>query len=288
MMRVCGVIGQSLKHSISAAFQQAAFDALGLDVRYHAWELSPEAIPSHLARLRQVDALGANVTIPYKLAVLDFIDERDPLVERVGAANTLVNNQGRLAAYNTDVGGFLQALRQDLHADPSGQHALVLGAGGAAHAVAIALLDSGAATLTLASRTFERAKALVQMLNSESRVIAIPWDLESLQSAVGRASMIVNTTPLGMLGPLQEETPLPHIHLPARILVFDLVANPLKTRLMREATAQGARAIGGLPMLIYQGAQSFELWTGNTAPLTVMFEAAAAQMQASSPSKGGI
>lgn len=287
MMRVCGVIGQSLKHSISVVFQQAAFDALGLDVRYYAWELPPEAISAHLARLRQDDALGSNVTIPYKLAVLDFVDERDPLVERVGAANTLVNNQGHLVAYNTDVGGFLQALRQDLDVNPSGQHALVIGSGGAARAAAVALLDSGAAALTIVSRTLERAEALARTLNSDSRIAIIPWKLDSLQSAVIEASLIVNTTPLGMFGPLQGETPLPDIRLPAGILLFDLVANPLETRLMREAAAQGARVIGGLPMLIYQGAQSFELWTGKSAPLTVMFEAAALGMQAFHHLKGG-
>jgi shikimate dehydrogenase len=271
--RVCGVIGQSLRHSISAVFQQAAFDALGLDVRYHAWELTPEALGAHMARLTQADALGSNVTIPYKLVVLPYLARRDPLVELVGAANTIVNEGGRLAGYNTDVAGFLRALREDGAFDPADREALLLGAGGAARAVAIALLSTGVTRLWLANRHRERADALAASLAGE-RVAVLAWHSSEFDAILARAPLVVNATAAGMLGANVAMTPLPDPRFAPGALVVDLVANPLETRLMREARQAGARVLGGLPMLVYQGAESFQYWTGLPAPVPVMRQAA--------------
>jgi shikimate dehydrogenase len=271
--RVCGVIGQSLRHSISAVFQQAAFDTLGLDVYYHAWELAPEALAVHLARLTQPDALGSNVTIPYKLAVLPYLARRDPLVEQIGASNTLVNEDGQLAGYNTDVGGFLRALRDDGGFDPVGADVLLLGAGGAARAVAVALLGAGVGRLWLANHHRRRADDLAAALGND-RVTVLAWHSLEFQAVLAEAPLVVNATPAGMLGAGVDATPLPEPLLAANALVFDLVANPLETRLMREARQAGARVLGGLPMLVYQGAESFQLWTGQPAPIDVMRQAA--------------
>lgn len=286
MRRVCGVIGRPLSHSISAVFQQAAFDALGLDVQYRAWELAPEELPAHLVRLRRPDALGSNVTIPYKLAVLDHLDRRDALVDRVGAANTLVNEGGRLAGINTDVGGFLRALRQDGDLDPAGLPALLLGAGGAARAVGVALLQAGVGRLWLANRRRGRAEELTAAL-ADPRVVMLDWHSPDMLDAAGRAALVVNATPAGMLGPAEGETPLPEPRPATGALVFDLVANPLETRLLREARAAGARTLGGLPMLIYQGAESFRHWTGQEAPVAVMLAAARARMVGGGGEAGG-
>lgn len=273
MTRVCGVIGQSLRHSISAVFQQAAFDALALKVRYHAWELAPEELGGHLARLRQQDALGSNVTIPYKLAVLPFLARRDGLVDEVGAANTLVNEQGTLTGYNTDVGGFLRALRTDGAFDPTRTEALLLGAGGAARAVAVALLGAGVTRLWIANRHRQRADELVAALMN-ARATVLPWHSPEFNAVLADTPLIVNATPAGMFGKGVDQTPLPEPRLAAGSFVFDLVANPRETRLMREARQAGARVLGGLPMLVYQGAESFELWTGRPAPIAVMRQAA--------------
>lgn len=281
MTRVCGVIGRSLAHSISAVFQQAAFDAIGLDVRYHAWELAPENLAAHLQRLRAPDALGCNVTIPYKEAVLPLVDRHDALVERVGAANTLVNEGGELLAYNSDVRGFLRALREDGALEPAGQTALLLGAGGAARAVAVALLGAGVGRLWLSNRHPERADALAAQL-ADPRVDVLAWQSPSLPALLAGVALVVNATPAGMLGPNVDLTPLPEPRLARGALVFDLIANPLETRLLREARQAGARALGGLPMLIYQGAESFERWTGQPAPVAVMRAAAMARMQSAS------
>lgn len=279
MTRVCGVIGQSLRHSISAVFQQAAFDALGLDVSYHAWELAPDELTGHLARLRQPDALGSNVTIPYKLAVLPFLAQRDGLVDKVGAANTLVNEQGSLTGHNTDVGGFLRALSTDGAFDPTGTEALLLGAGGAARAVAVALLTAGVTRLWIANRHRQRADELAAALSS-ARVSVLPWHSPAFNAVLASAPLVVNATPAGMLGSGAELTPLPEPRLATGAFVFDLVANPRETRLMREARQAGARVLGGLPMLVYQGAEAFELWTGRPAPVAVMRQAAERAMAA--------
>ncbi|HEV7214335.1 MAG TPA: shikimate dehydrogenase [Chloroflexota bacterium] len=278
MTRVCGVIGKSLRHSISAVFQQAAFDALGLDVRYHAWELAPEDMAAHLTRLQLPDALGCNVTIPYKLAVLPFLARRDSLVDQAGAANTLVNDQGILVGHNTDVGGFLRALRTDGAFDPVGTEALLLGAGGAARAVAVALLAAGVTRLWIANRSHQRAAELAAALAND-RVVVLPWHSPAFLDVLAGIQLIVNATPAGMLGPGVELSPLPESRLAPGAFVFDLVANPRETRLMREASENGARVLGGLPMLVYQGAESFELWTGLRAPVAVMRQAAEGAMR---------
>ena len=284
MTRLCGVIGRPLGHSISAVFQQAAFDALGLDVRYTPWELVPEELPGHMARLRRPDALGCNVTIPYKLAVLEFLAERERLVERVGAANTIVNAGGRLCGYNTDVGGFMRALRDDGGYEPAGQSALLLGAGGAARAVAVALLGAGIERLWLSNRHRERADALAAGL-ADRRVQVVDRQGAAFPTVVSNASLIINATPAGMQGGQAEQTPLPDLGMTPGALVFDLVANPLETRLMREARCAGARVLGGLPMLVYQGAESFERWTGRPAPVDVMRQAAEAHMRSLPPTR---
>lgn len=277
MTRLCGVIGRTLSHSISPAFQQAAFDALGLDVRYQAWELPPEALASHLERLCQPDALGCNVTIPYKLAVLPYLARRDALVDQVGAANTLVNEGGRLAGYNSDVGGFLRALRDDGGFDPAGAEAVLLGAGGAARAVAVALLSAGVSRLWLSNRHRARADELAAALTSR-RVAVLDWHSPACLAVLAGVAIVVNATAAGMLGPNIDLSPLPEPRLAPGALVVDLVANPLETRLMREARQAGARVLGGLPMLVYQGAESFQRWTGRPAPVEVMRRAAAAAM----------
>src|SRR3990172_1548085 len=163
-MKYVGVIGYPLKHSLSPAFQQAALDHLGLDIRYEAWPTPPDSLAETVAGLRAPDRLGANVTIPHKEAVIPFLDELDDLARRVGAVNTIANRQGRLYGCNTDVERFLRALREDGSFDPAGSRVLVAGAGGAARAVVVALVEAGAASITVINRTFSRATRLVEEL----------------------------------------------------------------------------------------------------------------------------
>ena len=278
MTRNCGVIGFPLAHSISPRFQQPAFDHLGLDVSYRAYETPPEALAPFFASLRAGGWLGCNVTIPHKQAVFDLVDAVSEEARLIGAVNTVVCEPGgRLSGHNTDAAGFLRALTESAGYDPAGQGAVLLGAGGAALAVAVALLRAGASRLWIANRTDARAEALVASLGrhfSSSRLQAVVLNCDSLRGPLGEASLLVNCTSVGMShGPDPQGTPLPEPAgglLGPHLLVYDLVYNPARTPLLRAAAAAGARTQEGLPMLIYQGALAFERWTGRPAPVEVM------------------
>jgi shikimate dehydrogenase len=276
--KYAGVIGYPAKQSLSAVFQQAAFDHLGLDMRYEVWPTPEERLSEVVQGLRAPDRLGANVTIPHKEAVLPLMDQTDALARRVGAVNTVVNRDGRLHGHNTDAGGFLRALREDGGFDPTGARVLVAGAGGAARAVVIALADAGAASVTVINRTFPRASWLVQELQPQAgatELHALPDVYASWLASAVSCRLLINCTSVGMAGTQEEKgSPVPIDLIPAGALVFDLIYRPLNTPLIIAARKRGARALGGLPMLIYQGADSFHLWTGLEPPLDVMLKAA--------------
>lgn len=278
MTKYVGVIGYPGKPSLSPVFQQAAFDKLGLDVRYEGWHTTEEGLAEVVQELRDPGKLGANVTIPHKEAVIPLLDELDELSRRVGAVNTIVNQEGRLHGHNTDVGGFLRALHEDGGFDPASKAALVAGAGGAARAIAIALIDARAASVTFINRTFSRASRLVEDLTpyaGDTELRALPDVYASWMGAALGCRLLINCTSVGMAGTQEEsESPVPSEVIPSSALVFDLIYRPAKTPLMAAAEARGARTLGGLPMLIYQGAESFQMWTGREPPLDVMFNAA--------------
>ena len=270
------LIGHPVGHSLSPAFQQAALDHYALDVRYEAMDVDAPSLPRIVAGLRNPDVMGANVTVPHKEAMVDFLDELKEEVRLIGAVNTIENRRGALVGHNTDAQGFLMALKEDAGFDPRGKRGLVLGAGGAARAVTVALAGAGVESLVVANRTLERARALVEdvrpLLPSAEAVALHP---ESLATAAADSQIIVNCTSMGMSGGTgQGETPIGTDLIPSHVLVCDLVYNPRETPLLREASKAGARILGGLPMLVYQGAAAFELWTGEKAPVKVMFEAA--------------
>ena len=225
--------------------------------------------------------MGINVTVPHKLAVMPFLDEIDDWATEAGAVNTIVNRQGRLTGHNTDGYGFLRALREGAEFEPAGRRALILGAGGAARGVVLALAREGVGDLTIANRTPERAESLAQLaLNRGITARAISLSGTDLADTAARAELIVNCTTIGMThGPGEDESPLPADAIPATALVNDLVYNPLETRLLREAAQAGAKTLGGIQMLVYQGAASFEMWLERPAPVPVMLEAATRAMQ---------
>jgi shikimate dehydrogenase len=273
----CGVIGFPLAHSISPRFQQPAFDHLGLDVSYRAYETPPDALPAFFAGLREGPWLGCNVTIPHKQAVLALVDAVGEEARQIGAVNTVVKEpDGRLSGHNTDAAGFLRALEADAGFAPRGETAVLLGAGGAALAVAVALLRAGLRRLTIANRTAQRAQATVDALArhfAPDRLAAAGLDSEALRRPLADASLLVNSTSVGMAhGPAPDAVPLPPALLGSHLLVYDLVYNPSRTPLLRAAAAAGARTQEGLPMLVYQGALAFERWTGRPAPVAIMLE----------------
>jgi shikimate dehydrogenase len=281
--RFVGLIGRGLKHSISPQFQQAAFDHLGLDVRYELWDTEEGDLPEVLKGLRDPSKLGANVTIPHKERVMLLLDEVDPTAAGIGAVNTVVNKDGRLAGYNTDSTGFVTALRQEGAFDPVGKRAVLLGAGGVARAAGFALVGAGVASLVVTDVVAEKARGLVADLKRSSvqgnapapEIGALFQDGHEFAEAVSGCDLLVNCSPVGMRHSAgEEESPVRAGLIPRGALVYDLVYNPAETRLLKDAEEVGARALGGLAMLVYQGAAAFEMWTGQTAPVDIMMQAA--------------
>ncbi len=272
-----GVIGHPVAHSISPRFQQAGFDAACIDARYEAWDLQPTELESFVNGLRSSDSLGANVTIPYKEAALRHMDGLHQTARFVGAINTIVNNDGHLQGYNTDVTGFQRSL-SEADFDPRGTRAVLWGAGGAARAVAWALIWRGVEALTIVNRTAVRGGRLRHDLASASAGVALKSlgaDEEGVSDALGSADLVVQCTSVGLRGSETEgRLPLEVSRLSSSAFVADLIANPVETALVRETRASGRQAIGGLPMLVYQGAASFELWTEQAAPVEVMLNSA--------------
>ena len=271
-----GIIGFPIGHSISPLFQQAALDHYGLDATYLAWEVEPSGIEHFVQGLRNPDILGVNVTVPHKEAVIPHLDEVDDWATSAGAVNTIVNRSGLLTGHNTDGTGFLRALRDVSNFDPSGRRVLVLGAGGAARGVVLALIRHGVGQLTVANRTVAKAERLSQMaMDNGLDAHAISLGGDALTAAAASADLIVNSTTIGMVhGPDENGVFLTWEQIPSTSLVNDLVYNPLETPLLREAAKAGASTLGGIHMLVYQGAASFEMWTGREAPIGVMLEAA--------------
>lgn len=263
------LLSGSAGHSLSPAMHNAAFQDLGLDAHYEALSVTEGELPEVVARLRNADVYGANVTIPHKLDVIPLLDAFTPEAERVGAVNTILNRGGELTGHNTDVNGFLRALQEKSGYDPESRDVVMLGAGGSARAVGFALLRAGA-TLGIVNRTPDKAVALARALERYGDVAAVRPD--SVINAVQRASLLVNTTSAGHETHGSGQLPLPHGILP-REMVVDIIYRPVRTPLLEAAEREGLKTQNGLPMLVYQGAEAFELWTGRDAPIGVMFGA---------------
>ncbi len=277
MTRKIVLLGYPVSHSISPAFQQAALDHRSIGASYSAREVSPGRLEEEIGRLRDEEYLGANLTIPHKERVRSFLDGVDPWAEALGAVNTIVKDGGRLVGHNTDAYGFLRSLRERAGFEPRGTSVLLLGAGGAARAAAFALSRERVASLTIANRTPGRAELLAgEMRASIPAVDAIPLERAALAEAAFGVDLVLNSTSIGMShGGAEGHTPLNSDLIRPGVLVYDMVYTPLETPLAQAARAAGATFVGGLWMLIYQGAASFELWTGTKAPVEVMYEAGA-------------
>jgi shikimate dehydrogenase len=277
-MKRVGLIGFPVAHSLSPVIQNAAFYYHRLEERYELWETPAAELEARVRGLRQPDALGANVTVPHKQAVIPFLDTLDDLVWKTGAVNTVVNVDGRLTGYNTDVTGFEQALAATGFS-AEGERVAVLGAGGAARAVGLVLVRSRVAALDVCDIDVARARALADHLRSLSpdatAVHAYEASDAAFRQAVASCRLLVNCTPAGTRhGELEGQTPLDPQVIAAGALVFDLVYNPSLTPLLAAAGERGARVVGGLTMLVHQAAASFRLWTGLDAPVDLMMAAA--------------
>ncbi len=263
-MKKLFIFGHNVSYSISPAICNAALSAMKLDWHYSLWDMPAEEVPQAVASLRADDCVGANVTIPHKQIVFQLMDDLSETARLVRAVNTIINRGGRLIGDNTDGIGFMLALR-DAGLDPCGAHIVILGAGGAARGVAFALGHAGAASITLLNRTQSRAVTLADELRRESPQLVTAADLADMPAS---PALVVNSLPPSVPFDLRS------LRLSSDMLAFDLSYCPAETPFLRHAAGQGARVVNGLGMLVYQGAASLKLWTGQDPDVKIMFEAA--------------
>jgi shikimate dehydrogenase len=266
--RYAGLIGFPVEHSLSPDFQQAAIDALGLDVRYELWPTNDDEMPARVASLRADEFIGANVTVPHKERAFALMESVSDIARRAGAVNTIFKRDGKLHGENTDVPGFLAPLRKRGF-DLSRMSAVVLGAGGAARGVVVALQAAGCPRIVVTNRTIERAERLAAELGGPLQISGLD---DSLISHIKAADLLVNATALGWQGdrlPLAEAA---LASLPSTSLVYDLTYR--ETPLLRAAARLSYPTLDGLEMLVAQGAESFRLWTNQEPPYDIMLAAA--------------
>lgn len=267
--KICAIIGSPVEHSMSPAMHNAAFKKLGLDFAYVPFQVLPENLNDAVAGLRALNVVGFNVTIPHKIAIIPLLDSIDPLAQKIGAVNTVVNNHDKLTGYNTDAEGFYRALLQN-GVTPHGKNIALLGAGGASRAIACILAEKGA-RLTILNRRehLDKAEAIAALIKKGFGVAVEVLALDNLTAALRNIDILINASSVGM-SPDSERSIVPAELLSGIPAVVDIVYNPLPTRLLKDAASAGAKTIDGLDMLVWQGALAFKMWTGQEAPLDVM------------------
>jgi shikimate dehydrogenase len=276
--RVCGVIGDPIEHSLSPAIQNAAFSHLKLGFVFLAFAVSPAELEDAVRGMRGLGIHGLNVTMPHKKAVTAFLDELDPTAKFLCAVNTILNRDGRLCGFNTDGVGASKAL-QGNGIMLSGKKVLLLGAGGAAKAIAFQLATE-ADKLVILNRTAKKAEELAESLSDVSgkEVKGAALSLGAVQENLRDSDVLINATSVGM-HPNASQSPVPPEQLKPDLTVMDIVYNPVETKLARDAKTAGARVVSGVEMLVHQGAASFEIWTGRLAPVEVMRKAVLRQLK---------
>jgi shikimate dehydrogenase len=269
---IYGIFGHPVKHSLSPDMHNGAFNELGLNSVYVAFDIEPGNIGEATSSIRVMGIKGINITIPHKQTIIPFLDEVSPDAKLTGAVNTVKNENGKLSGFNTDVGGFLRAIREDLDFTPEGKILFLIGAGGAARAVLSAFSMNGGSVVYLADIVKEKAIELADHFKTNFKDIRFETinieDRGIMSEKFSDADILVNASPAGMEGVGALDIPLASLKKTA--VVYDLVYKPVNTKLLQDAKELGHKASGGLTMLLYQGAESFEIWTGKTAPVDVM------------------
>lgn len=276
--RVCGVIGDPIEHTLSPIMHNAAFEASGLDFVYVAFKVKPSCVADAVNGMRALNIRGLNVTMPHKKSVMKNLDRIDLSAQIIDSVNTILNKENLLFGFNTDGVGAVKALKEN-GVPLKGRKVLLLGAGGAARAIAYALAKE-ADELTILNRTVKDAQALAKLIEktASKRIVSGSLSLEDIDSNLQDSDILINATSVGMK-PHPDQTPVPIELLRKNLAVMDIVYNPLETKLAKDAQTLGAKVVSGIEMLIYQGAASFEIWTGKSAPVEVMRKAALTHLQ---------
>ena len=263
--KIIGIIGKDIENSLSPLIHNQIILKHSLNFCYLPFQVAETNLGKAIQGIKALNIKGVNITFPYKEKVIKFLDKVEESAHKIGAVNTIVNNKGILIGYNTDVIGFKRSLQEDEEFVIKKKKVVIFGAGGAARGVIYALLEEGIEEICIFNRTLEKAKKIKQDFSSffpESSIYVFLLEGENLKNKIERAHLIVNTTSLGM-PPKIDNTPLSdEKFFHPDLLVYDLIYHPAKTLFLRQAEKAGAKIINGLPMLVYQGIESFYLWTG--------------------------
>lgn len=268
--RLAAVIGDPVRHSLSPTLLNAAFAEAGLDWHFMALEVAEGRSDEALDSVRALGLAGLSVTMPHKAAVAAAVDHRTEQAELLDAVNCVVAEGGRLVGHNTDGDGFLDGLRHDTGFDPAGRSTVVIGAGGAARAVVLALARAGAAEVAVVNRTASRAEVAAGLAGPVGRVVLS----DELSDTVAAADLVVNATSVGMTD--DGALPVDPESVAVGAIAVDLIYHPPETAWLAALRGRGIEAHNGLSMLVFQAAHAFRLWTGSEAPVAVMDAAARA------------
>ena len=275
-----GVFGDPVAHSLSPQMQNAALKHCKIDIQYVRFQISPDELRESLNLIRDLKFVGVNLTVPHKIAALKLVDDLEESAKSIGAVNAIKNN-GKLHGLNTDGKGFARAIREEFVVDLRDLRVMILGAGGAARAIAMQCAKENCERLVIANRTLEKGKKLAdelrdffagpRVLGPVARLQAIAWDEAAFRFQIGNVDLIVNATPLGLNR--SDPSPIPTRLLAPHLMVYDTIYSERRTPFVSAAVEAGARGANGLSMLLHQGALAFEIWFGREAPLDVMRKA---------------
>jgi shikimate dehydrogenase len=276
-----GVLGDPVEHSLSPQMQDAALKHCKIDMQYARFHILPGELRPALDLIRNLEFVGLNLTIPHKIAGLEFLDTAEENAKRIGAANVIKIDRGKTHGFNTDGRGFSRAVREEFSVDLRDLRILVLGAGGAARAIALQCAKENCERLVIANSTFERGQQLAdslriffegpKVLGPVARLQAIPWEERAFQFQIANIDLVINATPVGLNR--GDPSPIPSRLLAPHLMVYDTIYSATQTPLVAAALEAGARGANGLSMLLHQGALAFEIWFECAAPLEIMRKA---------------
>jgi shikimate dehydrogenase len=273
LSEMVALFGQPVAENPTQYMHEKAFAALGLNWRYITMEVPAENLPNAVQGLRAMNFAGANCTIPHKITVIPLLDRLTDTATKIGAVNTVVRQpDGSLLGENTDGKGFIQSV-VEAGAELKGTRAVILGAGGAARAIAVELAVAGAAHITLVNRTPAKAENLAAHVFEKTGVTAVPTAWEGEYSVPADTQLVVNATSIALAPNNDDLVPLNYGTLRGGMLACDVIPNPPNTPFLKQARTAGATALDGLGMLVYQGAIAFKMWTGEEAPIQIMRQA---------------
>lgn len=266
---IVGVFGAPVTHTASPPMHNAAFEALEMNWVYLPFHVEPQNLASALHGARDMNLAGCNLTVPHKTLAVDLVDELDEEAKKLGAVNTVHIKDGRLLGYNTDGYGFLRAVKEEFNLSIKGKRVLILGAGGAGRAIAVACAADGAAGVFVANRTTSKidpVAAVIKTMRIDFR--KLPLRSKAIAGLIGDVDLMVNATSVGLRE--GDSLGLDAGLFSSRLFVYDTIYRPAVTELLRIAEAAGAKVANGANMLLHQGARAFEIWTGRKAPIAVM------------------